>query len=194
MAGNGSLYLVTGCDKSCSWGVASHASTSEDISLKFTACNVGGGRASVAYSWDRRGPATVRVSDQRSGGGLGSNRNQCPFIRGFKISIRDNAMSKPRSTVKLSLIDGNNVNKFIPKARDSHNPGGGRSSSFFGRSIGVGLGRRHSDVSAANQESDSSDHYSSDEEDSDSDIILKRPKVCKELYHCIRQAYISTLL
>lgn len=130
MARSGSLYLVTGCDRSPSWGVASFSSAARqcEISLKFTACQIAEGNASIYYSWERRGPATVRVSPRR---GADRKLNQCPFIRGFKISIREGPMAKIRRPVKLSLVKGNKPNKFIPSQNNSHIPfQGGRTLSI----------------------------------------------------------------
>lgn len=66
LAENGSLYLVTGCDKTSSWGIASCSNTSgeEEVSLKFEACQVAIVSASYVYKWETTSPATVRVGPQ----------------------------------------------------------------------------------------------------------------------------------
>lgn len=66
-----SLYLVTGCDKSESWGIASDSDTSGDseVSLNWIAAPISGGNTSYAYSWDTYSPATVRVGPDRFGKG-----------------------------------------------------------------------------------------------------------------------------
>jgi hypothetical protein len=112
---NGSLCLVTGCDKSASWGVASFSSSSatsgqREVSLKFTASR---GSDSVAYSWDRTSEATISV---RVSLDLDPFRvkNQCPFVRGFMMSIRQPPMSKVKGLVKLSMIQGQKPAKHAP--------------------------------------------------------------------------------
>jgi hypothetical protein len=100
-AENGSLYLVTGCDKNPAWGIASyyHPSGGAELSLKFMAAGPGDGDASLAYRWEDSGPATVRISYQdrsrssevQLGPSASSDTsktfNQCVFIRGFRISL-----------------------------------------------------------------------------------------------------------
>ena len=61
-AENGSLCLVTGCDKSPAWGVASyHRSCGAKVSCKFMGTEVGDGRSS-GYRWKDHRHVTVRVS------------------------------------------------------------------------------------------------------------------------------------
>lgn len=101
-AENGSLYLVTGCDKSPVWGAAScyHPSGSSRVSFKFVATGAGEDDASLVYSWRDYSPATVRMGCQDSSvhgpesGGLNPRPafNQCVFIRGFRISLEPRYM------------------------------------------------------------------------------------------------------
>jgi hypothetical protein len=62
LAENGSLYLVTGCDKTTSWGIASFSNSSggNQMSLKFTVAQLASGNASRSYKWETSSPATVR--------------------------------------------------------------------------------------------------------------------------------------
>ena len=104
---NVSLYLVTGCDKSRAWGIASYdrPSGGAEISSKFMTVGVGEDGASPVYSWEDYSPATVRISCQdrsisnearRHSSVHDSNPsptfNQCIFIRGFRISLETRYM------------------------------------------------------------------------------------------------------
>jgi hypothetical protein len=182
MAVNGPLYLVTGCDKSASWGVASQTSASMDceFSLEATACAIAEGELTVSYSWNRRGPVSVRVSRRLEMDGRVKRQNNSPFIRGFKISVREGALSKLKSPIKLSLMDRNRPNKFIG-SRSSHIPGFELGSSFIVARSGVEDGSGHSQESPSNgQQSHSS---SSDEEDSSVEAFLERSQVMSVKYY-----------
>ncbi len=97
-ATNGSLYLVTGCDKTCSWGAASffNPADTRSFSLKFLVGGVAEGNIKLGYSWKSTSSADVRAYPD---GGLtyfvdSLRPNQCVFLRGFGISIRTNAFSQ----------------------------------------------------------------------------------------------------
>ena len=93
-AGNGSLYLVTGCDKSPAWGVASysHPFGAPEGSLKFTAVGEEeDGSTSLAYGWENYSSAAVRTGrrqGRQSAAGPELIFNQCVFIRGLRISLQ----------------------------------------------------------------------------------------------------------
>jgi hypothetical protein len=179
MAVNGLLYLVTGCDKSVSWGVASQtlALTDCEISLEATVCEMAEGGLAVAYSWNRQGPVSVRISCHLEMDGHIKRQNNCPFIRGFKISVGEGALSKLKTPVKLSLMDRNKPNKFIG-TRSSHIPGVELGSSFIAGQSGVEDGSGHSQESSSDsQQSHSLHEFSSDEEDSSVEEFLEKSKV-----------------
>ncbi|KAJ7141151.1 hypothetical protein C8R44DRAFT_564035, partial [Mycena epipterygia] len=79
-----SLFVVTGCDKAASWGIAtaSTASKAIDFSLKFTVVGMVEGSVRPRYEWKEYGSATIHSSRDH-----GSERieNQCIFIRGFFV-------------------------------------------------------------------------------------------------------------
>ena len=111
---NGSLYLVTGCDKNPAWGVASYSDPSSsgnpDVSLKFKAVELGKDGTTRAYSWDDYNSVAVRTGYQQvepnrvdpdsSEPGTNPTFNQCAFIRGYRISVQ------PRL---ISMLLGNRV-------------------------------------------------------------------------------------
>lgn len=76
---NGSLYLVTGVDKTRSWGLTSFSTTSDMrmVSVKLGIANTS--------SWEYAGCAMFRQSDDNC---PPAHENQCVFLRGFTISER----------------------------------------------------------------------------------------------------------
>ncbi|KAJ7717492.1 hypothetical protein DFH07DRAFT_342110 [Mycena maculata] len=78
------LFVVTGCDKAASWGIATASTTSGGVSasLKFAVVGVAGASLSPQYEWQDFGSATVRTSRDR---GLPRMENQSVFIRGFFV-------------------------------------------------------------------------------------------------------------
>lgn len=188
MAVDGSLYLVTGCDKSSSWAVASQSSASEEckICLKVTACQITEGSSSLEYSWDRQGTATAHVCSPLTVDGQAKKKNQCPFIRGFKISVRDGAFSKMRRSVKLSLINPNKPEKFVGP-RSSHIPGlEQKPTSFLGpsgsRAGEGGVDSLHNLNDC--EQSDSSPCSSSDDDYSSVEAFLHQSKVLTVMSSC----------
>jgi hypothetical protein len=120
-APNGSLYLVTGCDKSTTWGAASVSCVSEtnSLSLKFTAAQLAEAHAAYTYSWETYCPATVRTGPQAGNSEL--RQNQSPFLRGFKLRVNMGMALKKRA--KVSPIVGQKNADVLP--------GGKRHSIHF---------------------------------------------------------------
>jgi hypothetical protein len=116
MAPTGSLYVVTGCDKAITWGVASFSSSlsGSGISFKVSAAQVTELGASYECSWERHSPAMVRVGPDFYSGGQQQPRNQCVFIRGFKISIQEGLRAKLTKPVKLMNIVGAKPKDILP--------------------------------------------------------------------------------
>ncbi|KAF7356331.1 hypothetical protein MVEN_00965400 [Mycena venus] len=79
-----SLFVVTGCDKTASWGIATASTTSGtvEISLKLTVVGIAEGSLAPRYQWKDFGSATVRMSGNDGSPGT---ENQCIFIRGFFV-------------------------------------------------------------------------------------------------------------
>ncbi|KAJ7712806.1 hypothetical protein B0H16DRAFT_1899789 [Mycena metata] len=95
MVENGDLYLITGVDKSVSWGGAAERSHTEDgsISLKLSAAQVGSAGGSHAWSWEANS-TFADMGPRRPPGEAQSTQNQTVFLRGFKIAIRSLAGRK----------------------------------------------------------------------------------------------------
>jgi hypothetical protein len=122
-APNGSLYLVTGCDKSTTWGIASVSGAfgSSSLSLKATAAQIAEARVSYSYSWETRCPATVRVGPE-PGGNLDRLQNQCVFLRGFKMAVREGPMAALMGATKLSSIVGSKPGDILSGSNGNRPP------------------------------------------------------------------------
>ncbi|KAK7019395.1 hypothetical protein VNI00_018084 [Paramarasmius palmivorus] len=98
-----SLYLVTGCEKSTAWGVASfynRQSARKLVILPFAA-----DKPRRAFSWGYDGQADSKcypdAEDMDFGGE--SRLNQCVFLRGFKVSKRG------RSEIQVHDVPGDST-------------------------------------------------------------------------------------
>lgn len=111
---NGSLCLVTGCDKNPAWGAAAYSDPFGDteVSLKFMALGPQKDDTSLSYKWEDYGYATVRSGRQRVASS-GERRacptfNQCAFVRGFRISVPPQSILMPLS-IAVKVEDGINL-------------------------------------------------------------------------------------
>jgi len=139
-ATNGSIYLITGCDKSNSWGVASFSTRSEEhgVSLIFTAA---GTAANYAYSWETVSPVAVRTGPKRGDGIHGVVKNQCVFLRGFKLALRESYWAKLFGPVHLSSIMDSGDRDILGKRRGIPYSGSSASSSSMRRLGGSSSGQ-----------------------------------------------------
>lgn len=113
-APNGSLYLITGCDKATTWGNAVIGRTDRSISfsLRCTLMNVSGGSIQVANSWlDDSGIETgyfpIPFAQYPYPTDL---EKQCIFARGFTISISKNPIRKSWQVIPHP-IDGSSTDR-----------------------------------------------------------------------------------
>ncbi|KAK0498774.1 hypothetical protein EDD18DRAFT_50439 [Armillaria luteobubalina] len=108
-APNGSLYVVTGCDKTDSWGTAtvSNPSRSRSVRLSFMAAGVAGGDIRASHTWSTGFSADTRVYPLPSTSYPYpvDRENQCIFARGFTISLADGLFKSNEKTV-LKDISG----------------------------------------------------------------------------------------
>jgi len=117
--GNGDLHLVTGCDKTTSWGIAtySHLQSTrpeDNVSLRFNPVgNERQGRHSLytTYGWDYEGVAEVKSGPEEGElMDLGLNgsvppRNQCTFIRSLTLAFRDDDWERLQLKAESSVED-----------------------------------------------------------------------------------------
>jgi hypothetical protein len=121
-AENGSIYLVTGCDKTKSWGVASFSDISGSFNLTFVPAVAGGGNTNNSFAWEHAssastnsGPVPIEYVDGDR------PQNQCTFIRGFKISLSQGlwasffgSMAGVSTIVDAKLDDMLSRTSFVP--------------------------------------------------------------------------------
>jgi hypothetical protein len=104
---NGSLYLVTGADKSTSWSVASvkNQSSSGQISMKLTAALTGAGGVSYRWRWQGENSASVASGPHTNPGEEDWTNNQTVFLRGYKVLVRSTPVASLNGLVKVSPIN-----------------------------------------------------------------------------------------
>ncbi|KZP15437.1 hypothetical protein FIBSPDRAFT_977812 [Athelia psychrophila] len=130
-APNSSLYVVTGCDKSTTWGIATSAenSSSSDFSLTFAVKFVS---ASAGYScsWSTTGITVHRNSTASNlGPGVMQPYNQCLFIRGFKIRAREGLFNTLMDPTVVPIIDHSNIDKLLRQGKSFPGSKGTESGS-----------------------------------------------------------------
>jgi hypothetical protein len=118
---NGSLYLVTGVDKSSNWCLASYSNRRTAIPLSFTADT--STQSTRRCLWQSSGSVDARTCTV-----LGETvpQNQCVFIRGYKLAIKTSLFR--RRLVKVSDIVITEPSDVLAKGKSI--PRGARSFSF----------------------------------------------------------------
>ena len=99
---NGSLYFVTECTKSTDWGIAVfYARSTPDDRLQFIFNQ-------ESYQWKRRGKVEARVgskSTDKFDCDTGEP-NQCVFLRGYKIMLRQDIWDQLTGALVVTTEDG----------------------------------------------------------------------------------------
>ncbi|KAJ7654141.1 hypothetical protein DFH06DRAFT_993910, partial [Mycena polygramma] len=101
---NGDLYLVTGCEKARSWGMASFRAAREEFQIFFKP-TVAAGSAYHPYSWSglhgQKNPSRRKCHNPHSTNGPA---NQTTFIHGLSISLPTGRWGRLFGTVQTSPI------------------------------------------------------------------------------------------
>ena len=99
---NGSLYFVTESTKSMDWGIAVfYARSTTDDYLRFIFDR-------ESYRWKRRGKVEARVGSKSTDkfDCDAGEPNQCVFLRGYKIMLRQDIWDKLKSALVVTSQDG----------------------------------------------------------------------------------------
>ncbi|KIK66611.1 hypothetical protein GYMLUDRAFT_157344 [Collybiopsis luxurians FD-317 M1] len=175
-AQNGSLYLITGYDKTCAWEVAAFSDPEQRriISLKFTANGLGDGRLHMTHS-------SVMHSSLSRRSHLGSEtQNQAVFIRGFKIRLRQWARAMFRGSVKVANIMGLEPRSVMKRGDIVPSPRSGASSSSSSQS---GSSEIQSNGMATDSVESTSPATLSDVSSPDSSISSDFEELTRQIYH-----------
>ena len=97
---NGSLYFVTECTKSMDWGIAVfYARSTPDDHLQFIFDQ-------ESYRWKRRGKVEARVGPKSTFDRDTEEPNQCVFLRGYKIMLRQDIWDQLIGAIAVTSEDG----------------------------------------------------------------------------------------
>ncbi|KAF8176635.1 hypothetical protein K438DRAFT_1607218, partial [Mycena galopus ATCC 62051] len=136
---NGNLYLVTGCEKAKSWGMASfhNAAFHNEFQLSFRPTT--DADSDYRYRW-QGGHCRRKQADSTPDG---TPLNQTTFIHAFAISVSEGIWEKLFGVEVCQLVDSST---FLDKSGRSFVPFGSQGSSFlsfFFGSNGYTGGRQH---------------------------------------------------
>ncbi len=112
-APNGTLYLVTGCDKARTWMIAaaSRPSKSHAISVKFAIGPVMEGKIVLQTSWSTPHSASAARIYPDYPDPMPQQDSQCVFMRGFTITVRESSFKqKVLGRVRVKAIGGSSRN------------------------------------------------------------------------------------
>ncbi len=112
-APNGSLYLVTGCDKARTWMIAaaSRPSKSRAISVKFAIGPIMEGKIALQTFWSTPHSASAARIYPDYPDPMPQQDNQCVFMRGFTITVRESSFKQIfLGRVRVKAIGGSSRN------------------------------------------------------------------------------------
>ena len=117
--GNGKLHLVTGCDKTTSWGTAAYShAQSKRVEGDVTLLNFSVSNEALypAFIWDQQGAADVKAGpedgelmDRPEVHAVSPLRNQCTFIRSLTPALGDDDWERLQTKVAASADDRKSV-------------------------------------------------------------------------------------
>jgi hypothetical protein len=146
-AENGSLYLVTGFDKARYWGVASFSNVPTNFGMTFSSRARSGASITNPYCWQDTGYAATRLGPnpiESFDGAESPPRNQCAFIRGFKISLSwglwASMLGQTASVSSITDMTSRDIlsrHRFVPFSGT-----GSRFGRFFSNLVGRGTGNQ----------------------------------------------------
>ncbi|KZP23002.1 hypothetical protein FIBSPDRAFT_858940 [Athelia psychrophila] len=149
-APNGALHVVTGCDKSAAWGIATIAenSASKGSTLGFTAQSAASAAAGAgcACSWATTDGSIPTRTSPNPEPGVEQPRNQCIFIRGSQILLRSSVFRRGQFVTLECMTDNPYIDSLLRQNKKSF-PGretGGKSwwRRLFGCSQPAGTSHR----------------------------------------------------
>ena len=117
---NGELRLVTGCDKTNLWGIATYA----DVPPRFITLAAHTVHSPVEYTWDYEGRVEAKAGPRLDEflGNAGNQeyprdtRNQCTFLRCFTVSLADDVWKSMVSTLIPDSSDNHILNFCQPRS------------------------------------------------------------------------------
>ena len=117
---NGDLHLITGCDKTSSWGLAvyqnvqSEGNSSDRLGetlLRFRSTSDADDCVPrTTYCWEHEGTAEVKAGPEDTLGNGARARNQCTVIRSYTIMLSKARWARVRSTL-VSALDSRRASK-----------------------------------------------------------------------------------
>ncbi|KAJ7126818.1 hypothetical protein C8R44DRAFT_105932 [Mycena epipterygia] len=127
---NGLLYLITGCEKSKSWGMASFQNVPAEKEFQLSFKPTAALNAGYQYRWRRGTPARTKWFSPTQG--EDNLTNQSLFLHGFSISLGESIWARLFGDVSVRQIEDSQLEKsqsdFVPFGSAP----GLLSSSFFG--------------------------------------------------------------
>ena len=103
-APNGSLYLITGCIKSGSWGIRTISGNSTLDYLELIPSELPpDGSQGIRYRWQKSGNVLARMGPSSPDMSIPTDEpNQTTFLRGYKIMLQREIWERTTSTITMT--------------------------------------------------------------------------------------------